>query len=74
MNDTQVSWKRTLGVFNARLANIPPERGTKLRGWKETVAGVYSDFEAKLSDDRPVILSLQEVSGTAVPKDRDTQI
>ena len=47
---TQASWKKALGVFDARLAAVPPESGEILRHWKEVVAGVYSDFTAKLPD------------------------
>jgi hypothetical protein len=47
-NVTQISWGKALGVFDARLAGIPPEHGTKLRHWKEIVARVHSDFAAKL--------------------------
>ena len=49
-NVTQVSWKKALGVFEARLATVSPEHGTKLQRWKKSVAEVYSDFSAKLPD------------------------
>ena len=45
---TQASWRKALGVFDARLATVSLEDGKKLRHWKEVVAGVYSDFAAKL--------------------------
>jgi len=48
VNVTQESWKKALAVFDARLATIPFEHGTKLRHWKETVEEVYSDFAAQL--------------------------
>jgi len=57
VNVTQVSWKKALGVFEARLADVPLERGTKLRHWKEIVAKVYSDFVAKLPDVEPSTLA-----------------
>ena len=44
---TQISWKKALGVSEARLAAISPEHSTKLRQWKEIVAGVYLDFATK---------------------------
>ena len=47
----QVSWKRALGVFDARLANVPLGYGAKLRRWKKIVAEVHSVFEAKLPED-----------------------
>ena len=37
-------------MFDARLASDTCERGTKLRHWREIVAEVYGDFEAKLPD------------------------
>ena len=56
VNVTQVSWKKTLVVFDARLAIVPVEYGMKLRHWKETVKEVYSDFAAKLPDtDLPAL-------------------
>ena len=58
-NVVQVSWKKALRVFDARLANAPPEHGTKLRHWKETVAEVHSDFEAKLPGTGPGTLTLR---------------
>jgi len=45
-----MSWKKALAVFDARLASNTREQDTKLRHWRETVAGVYADFEAKLPD------------------------
>ena len=53
----QVSWKGTLTVFDARLANVTLEHGAQLQRWKETVTEVYSDFEAKLPDAEPTPLS-----------------
>jgi hypothetical protein len=47
---SQVSWKKALEVFEARLADVPLEHATKLRHWKEIVAWVRSDFAAKLPD------------------------
>lgn len=58
-NVVQMSWKKALGVFDARLANIPLGRCTKLRYWRETVAAIHSDFEAKLPDAEPPILTLR---------------
>ena len=55
---TQVSWKRALGVFDARLANVPLGYGAKLRRWKKIVAEVHSVFEAKLPEDIPAIIPL----------------
>lgn len=52
-NVAQLSWKRALGVFDARLPNVPLEHGAKLRRWKDVVAEVYSDLEAKLPDAEP---------------------
>lgn len=48
MNFIQVSWEKALGVFDARLANIPRERGTKLRFWKQIVEKHHLDFVARL--------------------------
>lgn len=53
VNITQVSWRKALGVFEARLADIPLEHDTKLRDWKEIVTRVYSEFAAKLPDTQP---------------------
>ena len=50
MNVTQISWKKALEVFEARLADVPLEHDTRLRHWKEIVAKVRSDFMAKLPD------------------------
>ena len=59
---TQISWKKALGVFEARLAAISPEHSTKLRHWKEIVAGVYSDFVAKLPEvELPIIATRAEL-------------
>jgi hypothetical protein len=49
-NPTQISWKKALGVFEARLADVPLKYGTKLRCWREAVARVHSDLAAKLPD------------------------
>lgn len=49
-NVTQVSWKKALGVLDARIATASPACGKKLRYWKEVIADVYSDFSAKLPD------------------------
>ena len=62
MNIGQVSWKRALGVFNARLANAPPEHRTKLRHWKEAVTEIYTGFEAELLIEEPTILTLRAVT------------
>ena len=43
-----MSWKKALAVFDARLAGGTHEHSTKLRHWREIVAEVYADFEAKL--------------------------
>ena len=58
-NFTQVSWKKALGVFDARLSTAPPECGNKLRDWKDVVAGAYSDFSAKLPDGKLPILAMR---------------
>jgi len=58
-NVTQVSWRAALRVFDARLATVPPEHGTKLRQWRETVAGAYSDFTAKLPEPKLQALALR---------------
>jgi len=58
-NVTQVSWRAALGVFDARLVTIPPERGTKLRYWRETVAEAYSDFTAKIPEAKLQTLALR---------------
>jgi hypothetical protein len=55
-NVTQLSWKRALGVFDVRLTEVPFERGTKLRHWREIVAGVHLDFETKIPDPGPPTL------------------
>lgn len=47
---TQVSWKKALEVFEARLTHVPIERNTMLRYWKEIVARVHSEFAAKLPE------------------------
>lgn len=46
-------------VFDARLAEVTPERGTELRRWREAVAEVYSDFVVKLPDAEPTTLTLR---------------
>lgn len=48
----QVSWKKALGVFDARLATTPLEHDTELRRLRETVAEGYSDFAARLPEAR----------------------
>lgn len=58
-NVSQVSWKKALGVFDARLASVPPENGTKLQHCKEMVAEVHSDFAAKLPDAKLPILAMR---------------
>ena len=58
-NTTQLSWKKALGVFDARLAYATLEHGTKLRRWRETVTEVYLDFVAKLPDAETPILMLR---------------
>ena len=55
----QLSWEKALGVFDTRLVDVPLEKGVKLRHWRETVAAVYSDFEAKLPDAKPPVLILR---------------
>lgn len=54
---TQVSWKKALGVFEARLVGAPFEHGAKLREWREIVARVHGDFAAKLPDAEPPSLA-----------------
>lgn len=53
MNFTQVSWKKALEVFEARLVDASSEHGAKLREWGEIVARVHADFAAKLPDAEP---------------------
>jgi len=57
VNTTQLSWEKALEVFDDRLANATLEQGARLRGWRETVAEVYSVFVAKLPDAAPATLS-----------------
>lgn len=72
-NPTQVSWKRALGVFEARLVDVSLEYGTKLRYWREIVARVHSDFAAKLPDvELPTLATGKNL--TTVLKDWDTII
>ncbi|KAF9646810.1 hypothetical protein BDM02DRAFT_2889392 [Thelephora ganbajun] len=52
-----LSWKKALGVFDARITNDTLERGTNFRHWRKTVAEVYSDFVAKLPGAESPILS-----------------
>jgi len=54
-----MSWKKTLGVFDARLASRACEHGTKLRHWREIVARVHADFEANLPDAELPNLAVQ---------------
>jgi hypothetical protein len=56
---TQVSWKKALGVFDARLATAPLKHDTKLRHWREIVAEVYSDFAAKLPEAKLPTLTIR---------------
>ena len=58
-NVAQVSWRAALGVFDARLVTAPFEHGTKLRHWRETVVGVYSDFTVKLPESKLQTLALR---------------
>jgi len=60
MNVTQVSWKKALGVFEARLVDALFEHGAKLREWREIVARAYLDFAAKLPDAEPPTLATWE--------------
>lgn len=46
------SLEKALEVFDVRLARVPIESDTKLRHWKQTVAGLCSDFAAKVPDGR----------------------
>lgn len=73
-NPTQISWKKALGVFEARLADVPLEHSTKLRYWKEIVAGVRSDFAAKLPDAELPTLSAGQNWRMTVLKECDTGI
>ena len=61
-NTAQLSWEKTLGVFNSRLANTAL---TNLRHWREIVAGVYSDFEANIPDPEagPLVLRAWSLDG-----------
>ena len=47
---TQASWKKSLGIFDARLTDISLECGTKLRYWREILALVHSGFAENLPD------------------------
>lgn len=47
-NVAQVSWRKALQVFDARLTYVPLAYAAKLRHCREVVAEVYSDFVAKL--------------------------
>lgn len=49
-NIAQICWKKVLGVFDAHLAIVPLEYGTKIRDRKETVVEVCSDSAVKLPD------------------------
>ena len=59
VNIVQVSWKKALEVFDARLASFSLRYGTKLSHWRETVAAIHSDFEAKLPNAEPPILTVR---------------
>ena len=59
VNPTQASWERALGVFDSRLARLPPDRDTKLRHRKEAVVAAYSDFTAKLPDAKLPSLAIR---------------
>ena len=73
-NPTQESWKKALGVFEARLADVPLEYGTKLRCWKEVVARVHSDFAEKLPDVQILTPATGQDWGTTVLKDFGTGV
>ena len=60
VNVTQASWKKALGVFQARLVSVSFEHGAKLREWREIVAIVYLDLAAKLPDAESPIISTWE--------------
>ena len=49
-NDAQASWKKALGVFEARLADLPLGSNTKLRYRKGIVSKVHLDFSTRLPD------------------------
>ena len=72
VNVTQMSWKKALGVFEARLADLPFEHSVKLRHWKPIVERVYSEFVTKLPDADPTPLSPERNWRTA-PKNRGTR-
>ena len=70
----QESWKKTLGVFEARLAGVPLEYDTNLRYWKEVVARVHSEFSEKLLDAQILTPGTVQDWGTTVVKDFGTRI
>ena len=58
-NFTQVSWRKALGVFDARLATAPPECGKELWHWRGVVAEAYLDFTTKLPGGELPILTMR---------------
>ena len=55
----QMSWEKALGVFDARLANIPLEDSTKLQHCKKVVTKLHQDIVAKLPGaSRPPLINV----------------
>ena len=52
----QDSWKKSLQVFDARIENLPLEKGRSLRHFREIIGGKYSDLQAKLPDCEPSLM------------------
>lgn len=73
-NITQASWEEALGVFEARLADIPLEYSAKLGYWKGVVAGFHSDFAEKLPDTQILTPATEQDWGTTVLKDSGAEI
>lgn len=71
---TQESWKKALGVFEARLADVPLEYDTKLGYWKGVVARVHSDFAEKLPDAQILTPGTVHEWETTMVKDFGTRV
>jgi hypothetical protein len=54
----QISWERSLAVFDSRIPWVSPEESASLRRHRKTVAEAWADSKAKLQDS-PLLITAQ---------------
>jgi hypothetical protein len=54
----QLSWKRSLRVFDSRIDDPLLREGASLRDYREIVAGMSADIDARLPGEYPPTLSV----------------